>query len=66
MVLLCISKDVVRALNRAGVVDGNPTSKTDLKAVQGAFNAWHEESGKPYTHMSRILALSVPAEKEMA
>lgn len=61
-----LSKDVVRALNRAGVVAGDPTSKTDLKSVQAAFNAWHEESGKPYAHMSRILALSVPAEKEMA
>ena len=61
-----LSKDVVRSLNRAGVVSGNPTSKTDLKAAQDAFNRWHDESGRPYTHLSRILALSVPAEKEMA
>ncbi len=54
-----LTKDVVTALTGAGVVDKPPTSKKDLAAVQAAFNAWHEESGRPYAQISRILALSV-------
>ncbi len=51
--------DVVKALIRDGVVSKAPTSKKDLAAVQAAFNQWHEETGRPYTHLSRILAMSV-------
>lgn len=54
-----MSGDVVKALIREGVIDKQPTSKKALAAVQGAFNDWHDETGKPYTHLSRILALSV-------
>ncbi|MEM7003330.1 MAG: DNA-3-methyladenine glycosylase I [Pseudomonadota bacterium] len=54
------SRDVVRALIDAGVVDKEPTSKAALKATQAAFNTWREESGRGYTHISRILAMSVP------
>ena len=54
-----LSRSVVAALNRAGVIDGAATSKRALAAVQGAFNAWHEESGESYTRMSRVLAMSV-------
>jgi 3-methyladenine DNA glycosylase Tag len=54
-----LSKDVAGALVREGVVDKAPTSKTALGKVQVAFNDWQEESGLPYSHMSRILALSV-------
>lgn len=53
------SRDVVRALIREGVVDKDPTSKRDLAAVQEAFNAWHEDSGRPMMHLSRILACSI-------
>ena len=34
-------------------------SKGDLAKVQAAFNAWAKETGLPYTHLSRICALSV-------
>ena len=51
--------DVVKALIKWGAVGKNPTSKRDLAATQAAFNAWHEESGRPMTHISRTLALSV-------
>lgn len=34
-------------------------SKGDLAKVQAQFNAWAEESGLPYTYLSRICALSV-------
>ncbi len=54
-----MSGDVVKALIREGVVDKQPTSKKDLAAVQAAFNGWHEETGRPYAHLSRILAMSV-------
>ncbi len=54
-----LSNHVVQALIREGVIDKAPTSKKALAAVQAAFNAWHEETGRPYTHLSRILAMSV-------
>ncbi|UUX48496.1 DNA-3-methyladenine glycosylase I [Nisaea acidiphila] len=54
-----LSKDVVTALGRAGVIDGPATSKSALAKIQAAFNAWHEESGLPRALISRTLALSV-------
>jgi 3-methyladenine DNA glycosylase Tag len=54
-----LSRDVVRALVREGVVDKPPTAKGELQAVQAAFNAWTAESGLPQREVSRILALSV-------
>ena len=53
------STDVSRALIREGVVDKPPSSKRDFDAVQTAFNQWHDESGRPLTHISRVLACSV-------
>ena len=53
------SRDVVQALIREGVVDQEPKSKRDLDAVQTAFNGWAAESGRPMTHISRVLACSV-------
>ena len=54
-----LTTDVVRALWREKVVKDGATSKRDLPAVQQAFNAWHEESGRPLCQLSRILAFSV-------
>ncbi len=51
--------DVAVALVREGVVAKAPSSKRDLQAVQAAFNRWREESGRPLSHISRILACSV-------
>ena len=54
-----ISNDVVAALNANGVeIDKKPTSQRDLKLVQNAFNQWHEETGLPITHISKILSYS--------
>ena len=53
------SKDVVRALIEQGVIDKEPKSKTALTSVQTAFNQWAEESGRPLSHISRILAMSI-------
>lgn len=55
-----ITGDVVRVLQRAGVdIGANPTSKRELSLIQAAFNAWHAESGLPYSHISRICACSL-------
>src|SRR4029450_9468986 len=35
------------------------TSKRDLAKVQAQFNAWAEETGLPYVHISRICAMSI-------
>ncbi|MGI9417514.1 MAG: DNA-3-methyladenine glycosylase I [Geminicoccaceae bacterium] len=54
-----LSRDVVRALIREGVVEKEPNSKRDLDRVQAAFNHWTAESGRPLTHVSRVLACSI-------
>ncbi len=52
--------DTIQAVKRAGYeTNDHPTSKRDLTQVQLAFNTWHEETGKPYTHLSQIAAFSV-------
>jgi 3-methyladenine DNA glycosylase Tag len=53
------SGDVVKRLIAEGVVDKAPSSKTAMKAVQGAFNDWHDQSGRPMTQISQVLAMSV-------
>src|SRR5438105_14929032 len=54
------SKDVVACLRDAGLdISEEVKSKGDLAKVQAAFNAWARETGLPYTHLSRICALSV-------
>jgi 3-methyladenine DNA glycosylase Tag len=54
-----LTRDVVRALVREGVVEKAPTAKRDLARVQAAFNQWSEESGRPLTQISRVLACSI-------
>jgi 3-methyladenine DNA glycosylase Tag len=56
------SRDVSAALVAAGVIDKPPSGKRDLQAVQAAFNAWGQESGRDLTAMSRVLALSTGPE----
>ena len=53
------SRDVGTALIREGVIDKPPSSKRDFDAAQAAFNHWRAESGRPLTHISRVLACSV-------
>ena len=54
------SQDVVACLRDAGLdIADEVKSKGDLAKVQAQFNAWAEETGLPYTHLSRICALSV-------
>jgi len=51
--------DVVRALIREGVIDRQPSSQTDLRKVQAAFNHWAGQSGRPMAQISRTLACTV-------
>ena len=54
------SRDVVACLRDAGLdVAGEVKSKRDLAKVQAQFNAWADETGLPYVHLSRICALSI-------
>jgi 3-methyladenine DNA glycosylase Tag len=54
------SRDVVACLRDAGVdVAEQVTSKRDLAKAQAQFNAWAEESGLPYRHLSAICAMSI-------
>ncbi len=54
-----LSRDVVRALIREGVVEKEPTSRRDLALVQESFDHWRGESGRPMTQISRTLACSI-------
>ncbi len=53
-----LGRDVVGRLVAEGVIDKAPTSKKAMKAVQDAFNAWADQSGRSLTEISRVLALS--------
>jgi len=55
-----VTADVVRCLQRSGLdIGDNPTSKRELRLIQGTFNNWHADSDLPFSHISRICALSV-------
>ena len=54
------SQDVVACLRDAGLdIAEEVKSKGDLAKVQAQFNAWAEQTGLPYVHLSRICALSI-------
>lgn len=54
-----LTGDVCTALIREGVVTKKPSSQRDMAAVQASFNQWRAESGRPFAHISRILAFTV-------
>jgi len=55
-----LSPDVTAALRDAELdVRDYPTTKRELQLVQDAFNEWHQQTGLPYTHISKILAFSI-------
>lgn len=54
------SRDVVTVLRSTGLdIAEQPTSKRDLLKVQAQFLQWHEQTGLPLSHLSRIAACSV-------
>ena len=55
-----LSPDVVLALRDAGLeIAEAPTSRRDLARIQMQLNQWHDNTGLPYAHLSRILAMSI-------
>jgi 3-methyladenine DNA glycosylase Tag len=55
-----VTGDVVRCLQHSGLnISDSPGSKRELRLIQDAFNQWHEESELPYSHLSRVCALSL-------
>jgi 3-methyladenine DNA glycosylase Tag len=54
-----LSKDVTGRLIAEGIIDKPATSKTAMRAVQGAFNEWMDQSDYGLTQISRILATSL-------
>jgi 3-methyladenine DNA glycosylase Tag len=53
------SEAVVKALVHWKVVDRAPTGKGDRKKMQAVFNDWAKATGRPLSHLSKILAQSV-------
>jgi 3-methyladenine DNA glycosylase Tag len=53
------SHDMISCLRDAGLDISGTTSKKDQRKVQDQLNAWAKESGLPYTHLSRICAMSI-------
>jgi len=55
-----LSKDVTAVLLNHKLMDTlSPNSKRDLLKVQDIFNRFHQDSGYPLSHISRIMALSL-------
>ena len=54
-----LSRDVTARLIAEGVIDKAPGSKRAMAAVQAAFNAWMDQSGRSLTEVSRVLAMSL-------
>jgi 3-methyladenine DNA glycosylase Tag len=54
-----LSRDVIARLVAEGVIDKPPTSRTAMRAVQGAFNKWMDQSGRSLTEVSQVLAMSL-------
>lgn len=56
---LVFSNDMVRALEREGIVPKAPSSKKAWTAVQEAVITWQQQSGRSLNEISQILAFSV-------
>ncbi|RUO53619.1 DNA-3-methyladenine glycosylase I [Pseudidiomarina homiensis] len=56
-----LSPDVLTALRNHKLLDASENSQRGLMQVQQAFNTWHDETGMPYSHLSRILSMTVDA-----
>lgn len=54
-----LTSHVVERLQLAGVIEGTPSSRRNLQAVQDAFNALQQTSGRPLSQLSAMLALSI-------
>jgi 3-methyladenine DNA glycosylase Tag len=62
-----LSRDVVACLRDAGLaIAETPTSKKDRQAIQAQFNAWHKQTGLSMRQLSRICALSIGQNRDIA
>jgi 3-methyladenine DNA glycosylase Tag len=53
------SNDMLACLRDAGLDISGATSRKDQRKIQDQMNTWAKESGLPYTHLSRICAMSI-------
>lgn len=53
-----LTDDVVASLMSQEILDKKPTAQRDIRQAQQAFNQWHEESGLPMAHISRIISFT--------
>jgi 3-methyladenine DNA glycosylase Tag len=54
-----LSGDMIAALRHAGLeISEAASSKSDKAKIQAQLNTWAAETGLPYVHLSRILAMS--------
>jgi 3-methyladenine DNA glycosylase Tag len=53
------SADMIACLRDAGLDIAGATSKKDQRKIQDQLNAWAKETSLPYTHLSRICAMSI-------
>jgi 3-methyladenine DNA glycosylase Tag len=59
-----LSGDMIAALRDAGLdISEAASSKSDKAKVQAQLNAWAAETDLPYVHLSRILAMSIGANR---
>lgn len=56
-----LSTDVTTALQNHQLMDATPGTQKALKQAQQVFNDWHEETKLPYSHLSRILSMTLDA-----
>lgn len=54
-----LSGDVIAALRREKLLDATPGTKKALMQAQQAFNDWHQETGLPYSHLSKIVSFTI-------
>jgi 3-methyladenine DNA glycosylase Tag len=55
-----VSGDMLAALRDAGLdISEKAASRGDRSKIQGQLNKWAAETGLPYVHLSRILAMSI-------
>lgn len=54
-----LTNDVVQKLLSLNVIDSKPTSKSDILKVSQFFNELKAYSGRPLSHISKLMALSL-------
>ena len=54
-----LSSEVLAVLRHTDLLDASPGSKKALQQAQVAFTNWRQETGMPYSHLSRIVSCSV-------